>query len=189
MSLAVLPCQDSTMMKRLIFIAFALCLSSLSQARIARFYFDKVYLASGTADKYDTPVPGIYIITFNTTEKTISVYYKADGYQPYRFTTKYKSVKEYHGKSENTDYYTLAGLLYDKDTYTIANTYDKTTRTYGVSFTTTHFLDGDMFSREFLGYFGAPSDWRCWPEVFFENPYKHESISDSGKKRTSRRTL
>ena len=162
-------------MRRLFILTLLLSLSYLCQARIARFYFSKAYVCSCRADRYDTPISGTFIITFDTTEKTISVYYNVPGVQSYSYTTKYKSVKETHSPSDNCDYYTLAGPLYDD--YIITNTYDKRRKMYGVEFSLTSLPDAEwkMFGEDFLKFFGAPSDWNYWPTVFFEKPYKVDS--------------
>ena len=162
-------------MRRLFILTLLLSLSYLCQARIARFYFSKAYVCSCRADRYDTPISGTFIITFDTTEKTISVYYNVPGVEPYNYTTKYKSVEETHSPSENCDYYTLAGPLYDD--YIITNTYDKSRKMYGVEFDLTSLPDAGwkMFGEDFLKFFGAPSDWNYWPTVFFEKPYKVDS--------------
>ena len=166
-------------------------LSCMCQARIARFYFNKAYPCAARIDRYDNPIQGTFIITFDTDKKTVSVYYEVEGYKPYQFTTAYRSVKETHNPGYNADYYTLAGVSYLPDSYTLVNTYDKQTRTYGISFSTSHFLGEDSFAQDFMGFFGAPSDWKYWPEVFFEKPYKMDSTpypnmsSQSGMARNS----
>lgn len=162
-------------MKRFFLLALLSSTTLFGQARIARFYFNKAYLCTARIDRYDTPISGTFIITFDTTEKTISVYYNVPGVQSYSYTTKYKSVKETHSPSDNCDYYTLAGPLYDD--YIITNTYDKRRKMYGVEFSLTSLPDAGwkMFGEDFLKFFGAPSDWNYWPTVFFEKPYKMDS--------------
>ena len=164
------------MLKGNLIILFFCLTVSVCLARVARFYFSKAYVCAGTVDRYDTPIPGNFIITFDTTNKTVSVYYNVRGTKPYSFITKYKTVEETHRASQNCDYYTLTGALFDN--YIIANYYDKHRKMYGVSISLAYpyFLETNMFGNCFLKFFGAPSDWAYWPEVFFEKPYKVDSV-------------
>lgn len=163
-------------MKKFFLLTLLSATTLFGQARIARFYFNKAYLCTARTDRYDNPIKGTFIITFDTDKKTVSVYYDVEGYKPYQFSTTYSSVKETHSPGYNADYYTLAGIGYDKDCYTLVNTYDKRTKTYGVSFSTANYLTQDLFARDFIStFFGAPSDWYSWPELFFEKPYKMDS--------------
>ena len=162
-------------MRKLFILTLLLSLSYQCQARIARFYFSRAYVCSCRADRYDCPIDGNFIITFNTTEKTITVYYNVPGIQPYSYTTKYKSVEEHHFGTSNTDYYKLAGALFGgENDYIIANTYSKR-EGYGVSFFLPDTNRRSLFGDKFLKFFGHPSDWEYWPEVFFEKPYKHDT--------------